>query len=41
MDISSIETVIGLGVAAAATLGLAVLAFTAGLKMWKRLRGAS
>lgn len=41
MDMTTVEAVIVLGVAAAATLGLANLVFTAGLKMWKRIRGAA
>lgn len=41
MDISTVEMVINSGVTAAATLGLAVLVFAVGLKMWKRIRGAA
>jgi len=41
MDVTSVTDLITLGVAAAATLGLAILVFTAGIKNWKRLRSAS
>jgi len=41
MDVTSITDLIVLAVAAAGTLGLAVLGFVAGIKNWKRLRSAS
>jgi coat protein B len=41
MDITAVTDAIALGVIAAATLGAVVLAFTAGIKNWKRLRAAS
>jgi len=41
MDVTGVTDLITLGVTAAGVLGLAVLLFTAGIKNWKRLRGAS
>jgi len=41
MAVTDVTDLIALGVTAAATLGLAVLVFTAGIKNWKRLRSAS
>lgn len=41
MDVTTVEAVITAGVAAAATLGLAKLAFVAGIKAWNRLQRAS
>ena len=37
MDMTTVEAVIVLGVAAAATLGLAKLIFIVGVKMWNRI----
>lgn len=41
MDVTTITDLIVLAVAAAGTLGLAVLGLVAGIKNWKRLRSAS
>lgn len=41
MDVTGVVTIIETGVTAAATLGLAVLLYVAGVKMWKRIRGAA
>ncbi|OBY72368.1 major capsid protein [Acinetobacter gyllenbergii] len=39
-DVSAIITMLGLAVAAAATIGVAWLGFTAGISIWKQLRRA-
>ena len=41
MDITGADTAITDGSTAVATLGLAVLIFYIGLRMWKRIRGAA
>lgn len=41
MDVTAVTDLITTAAGAAAVLGAAVLLFTAGIKAWKRLRGAA
>lgn len=41
MDLTGALTAITDGTAAVATIGLAVLVFTIGMRMWKRIRGVA